>query len=203
MVIMSRWWLKADYIETCNCAHGCPCNLTQIPTYGGCNAVVGYRITEGACDGVDIGGLNLGYVASWPGAIHHGNGHAVVVVDERATAEQRMALESIASGAAGPGGPFEIFAGTMIETETFVGKVEFELEGKRGRVKFADVADATVGPIIGEMGDEASARMVLAQGFIWQDAELVNTQSGRAKSKHVDFTLADSNAFLSQVAYNV
>jgi hypothetical protein len=84
-----------------------------------------------------------------------------------------------------------------------VGKVEFELEGKRGRVKFADVADATVGPIIGEMGDEASARMVLAQGFIWQDAELVNTQSGRAKSKHVDFTLADSNAFLSQVAYNV
>ena len=66
---MSKWWFKSEYIEACNCAHGCPCNLTQIPTHGGCNAVVGYNITEGECDGVDLGGLKLGYVASWPGPI--------------------------------------------------------------------------------------------------------------------------------------
>lgn len=200
---MSRWWLKADYIETCNCAHGCPCNLTQIPTHGGCDAVVGYRITEGACDGVDIGGLNLGYVASWPGAIHHGNGHAVVIIDERASDQQRQALEAIATGAAGPGGPFEIFAGTMLDIERRTGKVEFDLDGKRGRLEFADVADVRVGPIIGDMGDEADARMILPQGFIWRDSQLVNTETGRAKARHVDFTLADSNAFLSEVAYNV
>ena len=78
---MAKWWFKAQYIETCNCAHGCPCNLTQIPTHGGCNAVVGWNIREGQCDGVDIGGLKLGYVGSWPGPIHKGNGHAVVIID--------------------------------------------------------------------------------------------------------------------------
>jgi hypothetical protein len=196
--------MEADYIETCNCAHGCPCNLTQIPTHGGCDAVVGYRIKDGECDGVSLAGLNLGYVASWPGAIHHGNGHAVVIIDEQATEDQRKVLTAIACGEAGPGGPFEVFAGTMAEPpERIVGKVEFDLEGKRGHLKFADVAEAAVGPIIGEMGDEASARMILPQGFIWRDAEIANTASGRAKSRGVDFTLANSNAFLSEVAYNV
>jgi hypothetical protein len=203
-VIMSRWWIKADYIETCNCAHGCPCNLTQIPTHGGCDAVVGYRIKADECDGVDLGGLTLGYVASWPGAIHHGNGHSVVIIDERASEPQRKALTAIARGEAGPGGPFEIFASTMAEpAEVVVGKADFKLDGKRGLLKFADVAEANVGPIVGDMGDEANARMVLPQGFIFQDAAIANTDSGRARSQRVDFTLADSNAFLSEVAYNV
>jgi hypothetical protein len=196
--------MKADYIETCNCAHGCPCNLTQIPTHGGCDAVVGYQIKAGECDGIDLAGLNLGYVASWPGAIHHGNGHSVVIIDERANDAQRKALAEIASGEAGPGGPFEVFAGTMLEPPAqVIGPVEFALTGKRGSLKFADVAEATVGPIIGDMGDEASARMQLPQGFIWQDAEIANTDSGRARARHIDFTLANSNAFLSEVAYNV
>jgi len=201
---MSKWWLKAQYIETCNCAHGCPCNLKQIPTHGGCNAVVGYKIEEGECDGVKLGGLVLGYVGSWPGAIHHGNGRAVVYIDERADDAQRAALEEIGTGRAGPGGPFEIFASTMAEPpEVVVGPIDFELEGKRGKLEFGRLAEATVGPIIGDMGEEADARMILPQGFIWRDAVLANTQSGRAKSAHVDFKLADSNAFLSEVAYNV
>src|SRR3970040_2251570 len=103
---MSKWWFKSEYIEACNCAHGCPCNLTQIPTHGGCNAVVGYNITEGECDGVDLGGLKLGYVASWPGPIHKGNRRAVVIVDERARPEQRAALAALRAGRAGPGGWF-------------------------------------------------------------------------------------------------
>ena len=196
--------MKADYIETCNCAHGCPCNLTQIPTHGGCNAVVGYRIKQGAYHDVDIAGLTLGYVASWPGAIHQGNGRAVLVIDDGASPEQQRALTAIGSGKAGPGGPFEIFASTMAgPPEIILGPVEFELNGKRGRLKFAEVAHATVSPIVGDMGDEANARMVLPQGFIWQDAEIVNTDTGRAKSKHLDFALSDSNAFISEVAYNV
>jgi hypothetical protein len=201
---MSRWWFKAKYIETCNCAHGCPCNLTQIPTHGGCNAVVGFEITEGKCDGVDIGGLTLGYVGSWPGAIHKGNGHSVVIVDERANAKQRAALEEIGTGRAGPGGCFEIFASTMVEPpEVVVGPIEFKRDGKRGRLKFGKIAEATVGPIIGDMGEEANARMILPQGFIWQDALICNTQTGRAKTRHIDFKHADTNAFLSEVAYNV
>ena len=201
---MSRWWLKAKYIETCNCAHGCPCNLTQIPTHGGCNAVVGYDITSGKCDDVDLAGLKLGYVASWPGPIHKGNGHALLIIDERASAKQRAALEAVGTGRAGPGGCFEIFAGTMAAPpEVVIAPIEFKRDGKRGHLKFGKVAEATVGPIIGDMGDEANARMVLPQGFIWQDATILNTEKGRAKSRHIEFKLDNTNAFFSDIAYNV
>lgn len=69
--------------------------------------------------------------------------------------------------------------------ECVVAPVEFERDGKHGRLKFGDLAEAVVGPIIGDMGDEANARMILPQGFIWQDSEIVNTDRGRAHSQHI------------------
>ena len=27
-----RWELKVDYVETCNCDYGCPCNFSGFPT---------------------------------------------------------------------------------------------------------------------------------------------------------------------------
>ena len=32
--------MKADYVETCNCDFGCPCNFNGFPTYGYCRALV-------------------------------------------------------------------------------------------------------------------------------------------------------------------
>ena len=29
------WWWRADYIESCNCAYGCPCNTSMLPTHDG------------------------------------------------------------------------------------------------------------------------------------------------------------------------
>jgi hypothetical protein len=87
--------------------------------------------------------------------------------------------------------------------EVRVGPIDFELEGKRGRIKLGDLAEARVGPIMGDMGDEADARMILPQGFIWRDAVLVNTERGRAKAPFLDFELSNTNAFFSEVAYNV
>ena len=36
--------------------------------------------------------------AKWPGPIHEGNGEKQIIIDERASAEQRTALEAIISG---------------------------------------------------------------------------------------------------------
>jgi hypothetical protein len=33
-----NWNMKADYVETCNCDYGCPCNISGFPTYGNCQA---------------------------------------------------------------------------------------------------------------------------------------------------------------------
>jgi hypothetical protein len=29
-----KWYMKANYVETCNCDYGCPCNFSGFPTGG-------------------------------------------------------------------------------------------------------------------------------------------------------------------------
>lgn len=202
---MSEWWWKADYFETCNCAYGCPCNLTSIPTDGTCKAIDAWWIREGTAGEVRLDGLKMALLVAWPNPIHEGNGRAVVYIDERADDAQREALARIATGAAGPGGPFEVFASTYSEPARVVyGPVELEVEGKRVSMKFGDMARADLAPIRAEVdGSEASARMVLPGGFIWQDAEMVNTEMCEVKAGAFAFSFKDSSAFLSQVEYNI
>lgn len=38
-VQIPRWNLKMDYVETCNCDYGCPCNFNGFPTSGFCRAL--------------------------------------------------------------------------------------------------------------------------------------------------------------------
>jgi hypothetical protein len=59
------WW-RADYIETCNCAHVCPCKFTMIPTQGQCHGVDAFHIREGECDDLRLDGLNVSLVFAWP-----------------------------------------------------------------------------------------------------------------------------------------
>src|SRR5215831_2014285 len=50
------WRIKAKYYEACNCAYGCPCNMSGFPTHGNCEGVVTFVVTEGERDGVDLSG---------------------------------------------------------------------------------------------------------------------------------------------------
>jgi hypothetical protein len=70
-----NWYMKADYVETCNCDYGCPCNFTGFPTYGYCRALVFFHIRQSNFgENVKLDGLQVIYAASWPKAIHEGNG---------------------------------------------------------------------------------------------------------------------------------
>lgn len=200
---MARWWWKADYVETCNCAHGCPCNFTQIPTDGTCRGVAVWEVREGACDGVRLDGLRVGFIEHWPNPIHKGNGTCIIVIDERADPAQRAALESIAKGEAGDGGPFALFATTLAAPATVLfGPVRLEREGKRVEMALADLAQVRVGPIKEDLGGEANARLVLPTGFIFTDGDIVNTESCTVNAPGLRFSNRDTSAFYAQVAYN-
>jgi hypothetical protein len=69
---MSKWWWKADYIETCNCTHGCSCNLTMLPTDGTCQGLNCWQIREGAYNGTRLDGLGIALINRWPNPIHRG-----------------------------------------------------------------------------------------------------------------------------------
>ena len=202
---MAEWWWKAEYYETCNCAYGCPCNLNSIPTDGTCQAIDAWLIREGTFKDTRLDGLGIGLLVRWPNPIHEGNGKAVVFIDERADEAQRKALEQIGTGKAGPGGPFEIFASTYSEPPQVVyGPVQLERNGKRATIRFGDMGQADLGPVISAMdGQEAEISMVMPGGFIWKDGLMVNTDRCEVKTDSLDFQHKDSSAFLSAVEYNV
>ena len=52
-----RWELKVDYVESCNCNFGCPCNFSGYPTDGLCDALVGYHIRQGHFGRTRLDGL--------------------------------------------------------------------------------------------------------------------------------------------------
>lgn len=201
---MSKWWWKADYVETCNCAHSCPCNLTMLPTHGACHGMNIYRIREGECDGVKLNGLHLVLAFSWPGPIHRGNGKGMICVDERATPAQRTALEKIGTGEAGPGGPFEIFRSTWVaRPEVIVAPIELSISTRRAHYKAGNAGEVKVGPIISDMdGSEANARLVMPDGFIFKDGAIVNVDEGHVHGGGLKFDYSGSSAFISEVTYN-
>ena len=71
---ISKWNMKSDYIETCNCDFGCPCNFDGFPTYGFCRALVFFHIKAGNFGKVKLDGLEVVYAVSWSKAIHEGSG---------------------------------------------------------------------------------------------------------------------------------
>ena len=93
-----KWTIKGREFINCNCAYGCPCQFNALPTHGSCEAVGGFQIDEGHHYGTRLDGLKFVGLFRWPGPIHEGRGEAAVVVDERATPEQRNALLRIVTG---------------------------------------------------------------------------------------------------------
>ncbi len=98
------WKIQGEYFESCNCEVLCPCLLsgaTAQPTEGHCDVVLAFRIDKGNYGAIDISGLNAAQALITPGPMAQGGGTLAVYVDNRATSEQRAALEAIFTGAAG------------------------------------------------------------------------------------------------------
>jgi hypothetical protein len=110
-----QWRIEAEYIQSCNCDYGCPCNFNALPTYGNCEALVAYHIRKGNFEDVNLDGVVFAWGLWWPKAIHMGDGRGKLYVDKKASPEQVKAIEEITSGKHG-GGVFAIFPSTFKET---------------------------------------------------------------------------------------
>src|SRR5262249_32590686 len=98
MATLTEWTMKGTEIANCNCVAGCPCQFSQLPTYGRCEAYCFVQIETGKYGDVSLDGLRWGLVGTWPGPIHMGGGTIQAIVDERGDAKQRAALEAVAHG---------------------------------------------------------------------------------------------------------
>ncbi|PWE32608.1 hypothetical protein DDZ14_09445 [Maritimibacter sp. 55A14] len=92
------WYIEGREFGNCNCIDGCPCQFEGIPTNGGCHGFEVVEITKGYFGDVPLDELRFGLIYAWPGPIYEGKGQMQVLIDERADAAQREALETVLHG---------------------------------------------------------------------------------------------------------
>ncbi|HZU12637.1 MAG TPA: DUF1326 domain-containing protein [Chloroflexota bacterium] len=165
----TTWSLKGTVVLACNCEPGCPCNFNALPTHGDCEGGWSWTIEEGEYGGVQLGGLSFALCADWPGAIHEGNGQAVTFIDERADGRQRAALDTLLRG--GVGGPWAILRNTISRYEgPHYVPYHVSVQDFHSSVHAGDRLQLELEPIKNPVsGAETHPRIVLPEGFVWQD----------------------------------
>lgn len=198
------WQVSGRYYETCSCDFVCPClpgGMAVDPTHGTCTFAMAYQIERGRYGDVPLDGLGFVVLGLTPEAMGKGNWSVGVVVDERASAEQRDAIAAIASGAGG--GPMAALSGLV---GTFLGvqaaPIRFERDGTRWAVTAAGLVDMAAEGAMGidpgateplhmdNTGHPAANRFALARalrshvdalGLRWDDT------SGRNNGQYAPF----------------
>ena len=173
---MSEWALKGTVLIACNCDYGCPCNFNALPSHGACEGGWTWHVEDGAFDGVRLDDLNFSVYVKWPGAIHHGDGEAVLLVDERADDAQRQAIETLMGGDVG--GPWGILAWTWPTVHgPFPAAYDLALDGIRSRLRVGEVVDLELEPVTNPVtGAEVTPAALLPQGIITKHADLARSK---------------------------
>ncbi len=198
-----NWTMKADYIETCNCEYGCPCNFSGFPTYGNCRALLLFHIRSGSYGNTKLDGVDFILAQSWPKAIHEGNGTALLLITNKANEEQRKSLIQIVSGQAKGDGPFAIFAGTFsrfLEPQSV--DINAKIDGKKSSFSVPGVVNVEVESFLNPVtGEEQDTKIQLPKGLVWKLAEAAKTKIMRITSPDLNFDHTGKNAFYSVVEY--
>jgi len=197
-----KWTMAADCLLACNCDYGCPCEFDAPPTQGFCEGVGAWRINRGCYGDVVLDGLGLGIALRFPGPLHEGNGTLVVLVDEKANAQQREALLVIASGQAG-GVPFALFAALVSNplAPRFV-SFQFDIKGKDSSATLGDAVSIALEPIKNPVtGDPEGIRIERETPIMFKSAEVVSARECRASVGELNFSWPNKGGFVTQVAY--
>ena len=137
------WNISGQYFETCSCDFICPCITGQLavrPTKGFCIVAMTLQIQRGSFGSVPLNDLTFIVLAYTPEEMGKGNWSVGLVIDERATAEQRDAITAIASGAAGgPMAPLSGLIGKFLGAESAA--IQFDRSGLKFAVKAGNLVD--------------------------------------------------------------
>lgn len=175
----ASWRLNGQVLVACNCDWGCPCNFNARPTTGKCEGGWTWHVEQGSAGDVTLDGLSFSVYANWPGAIHEGNGEALVLIDERADAAQRAAIAEILGGTVG--GPWAVLAWTWPTVHgPHTASYTLAFDGVRTSLRCGDYVDVECGPITNPVtGAESYPGIVLPQGIVLKQGDLGATRRFR------------------------
>lgn len=177
------WSMQGTQISNCNCIVGCPCQFNALPSHGHCRAYIFIQIDKGHFGSIKLDGLRWGGLFSWPGPIHLGNGMAMAVVDTAASAEQKAAIEAVASGKETDPGSLitQVFSTTLSKMlPTQVKPIDLSIDYKRrtAKVRVADLIEGSAESIRNPITNEPHHISVkIPKGFEYEEAEFLVGQS--------------------------
>ena len=177
-----RWHLAGQVIIACNCDWGCPCNFNARPSTGKCEGGWTWHVDNGSYGGVELHDLNFSVYANWPGAIHEGNGEALILIDERADARQRSAIEALVGGTAG--GPWAVLSWTWPKVHgPYAVSYDLTFDGVKSRLRCGELVEVDGGTIRNPVsGAEAHPGIILPEGIIVKRADLGATTRFRVSN---------------------
>jgi hypothetical protein len=181
--------VKANSVESCSCQNGCNCQFQGIPNEGKCEFIIAYDVTDGHVGDVSLDGVRFVVAAKYPNAIHEGNGHVALWVDDKATDEQVGALASVLMGKLG-GMPWEALAGTITRLDGPIrAAIEIASAGARSAVRVAGAIDVQFTPFLNPItGEENAVHITYPNGgFFWDDGAIATTSTMRAEHGDLKF----------------
>lgn len=203
---MTEWEIEGSELINCNCAYGCPCQFNALPSKGFCEAMGAISIERGFYGQVDLSGVKLAVVFSWPGPIHEGKGRCLPIVDASASPAQREAVLKIMTGQdTDPFATmFAVFASTLEKAfDPVFAPIHYQVDvdARRGEIRVDGVFELTAQPIRNPVtGQEHRARIDLPHGFEYEIAE-VGSASSRSTGP-IALELKDSYAQFARLHMN-
>ena len=200
---VTKWNFEAEFIQSCNCDYGCPCNFNGLPSHGNCEALNAYRIHEGTFGKTKLDGVTFATGAWWPKAIHMGGGSGALYVDPGATEAQRKAIEAIFSGAHG-GGSFEVFPKTFTKTHpTKTKRIEFVYNGHDSYFTVDGIGAVESTHIKNPVtGTEFEGSIDLPNGIAWKHAQVTAIRKWWLKDGELDFRHENVSGFVTTVRFS-
>ncbi|MBI2237280.1 MAG: DUF1326 domain-containing protein [Actinobacteria bacterium] len=199
------WHIKGTLLGACNCDWGCPCNFQAPPTYGFCDGFYAIVVEDGRYGDLSLDGVRFLMGGHTPGAIHHGEGTSILVLDQGMSPGQRTAIETLWRGG-GVGSPFDEFASvTTVWFEPIVAPIEVRLEGIRSSVKVAggDIYDLEIARVRNPVtGAEEITHFDHPTGFSSKYAELGMSTVARFSSKDASFDTSGKYAEYAEISYS-
>jgi hypothetical protein len=198
----AQWRMNGEYLKTCNCAPGCPCDFWAPPTYGKCEGFNAMRIREGHFDAVPLNGILWAISYHFPAALHLGNGTVQPYVDEKATAAQRDAILTILGGKVGCPW-FEVIASVVskVLTPKFVPiKMEFDMGKRRGKATVPGEIEVITEPIRDMNAKELRVQIHMPEGMEYFEAEVAASKTLKSTGP-IAFDHCNTHSTFSEVEY--
>jgi len=189
---MIEWHMEGIQFGSCNCDHACPCQFEGLPTHGNCQGFDVIRVEKGSFDAVDLSGVVAAALFSWPGPIFEGKGEMQLVIDDRASEEQRQAMEQVLQGkeTVDAGTHWWVFS-AMSDTihETIVRRINYEvdMEARTASVHIDGILESRAESIKSPVnGSPHQVRIQIPHGIEFETAEIVNATTKAAGAIRLD-----------------